>query len=57
MGRFYTKMTTLPLILAFILYTWIAISYAIKKEWPMFFIFMCYAGSQIGFIWLERVGK
>jgi hypothetical protein len=48
-------MTIFPLVLAFILYTWIAITYGIKKDWPMLFIFLCYAGSQIGFIWIEKL--
>lgn len=46
-------MTIIPLTLAFLLYVWITISYMIKKDWPMFFVFACYAGSQIGFIWQD----
>lgn len=50
-------MTILPLVLAFILYSWITVGYALKKDWPMFFIFACYAGSQIGFIWHDLIKK
>lgn len=48
-------MTIIPLILAFLLYVWITISYIIKKDWPMCFVFACYAGSQIGFIWQDLI--
>ena len=50
-------MTIVPLILAFILYMWITITYAIKKDWPMFLVFICYSGSQIGFILSEIFKK
>jgi UDP-N-acetylmuramyl pentapeptide phosphotransferase/UDP-N-acetylglucosamine-1-phosphate transferase len=48
-------MNKAAIILAFILYVVIAIGNFRQKDYPHFLIWLCYAGSQLGFLWWELV--
>lgn len=50
-------MNVYALGLAAILYLIVCISFLRKKDYPMAFIFMCYAASNLGFIWYALSGK
>lgn len=44
-------MTKTAIILAMILYAVIAIGHYRQKDYPHFLIWLCYAGSLVGFYW------
>jgi hypothetical protein len=49
--------TVIPIILAVILYVWIAIGQAARKDWPMCLVWTAYSLSQIGFLLHEIYKK
>lgn len=50
-------MNVYALALAAFLYLVVCISFLRKKDYPMCFIFFCYAASNVGFIWYALAGK